>query len=47
MIFGAGFLFASIVAFIISETRPCNLTDVERQILELQMQVDQRCNNGF
>ena len=46
VIFGAGFLLASIVAFIFSGMRPCDLTDVERQILELQTQVDQRCNDG-
>lgn len=46
VIFGAGFLLASIVAFIFSGMMPCDLTDVERQILELQTQVDQRCNDG-
>ena len=45
VIFGAGFLLASIVSFIFSGMRPCDLTDVERQILELQTQVDQRCTD--
>ena len=45
VIFGAGFLLASIVAFIFSGMRPCDLTDVERHILELQTQVDQRCSD--
>ena len=45
VIFGAGFLLASIVAFIFSGMRPCDLTDVERQILELQTQVDERCSD--
>ena len=45
IIFGAGFLLASIVAFIFSGMSPCDLTDVERQILELQTQVDERCSD--
>ena len=43
--FWSGIFLASIVAFIFSGMRPCDLTDVERQILELQTQVDERCSD--
>ena len=44
LIFSCGFLLAAILGALYLRTNPCNTADLERQIQEMHLQVDQRCN---
>lgn len=44
LIFSCGFLLAAILGALYLRTNPCNTVDLERQIQEMHLQVDQRCN---
>ena len=44
LIFSCGFLLAAIFGALFLRSNPCNTADVERQIADMQVQVDQRCS---
>lgn len=44
LIFSCGFLLAAILGALFLRSNPCNTADVERQIADMQIQVDQRCS---
>lgn len=44
LIFSCGFLLAAIFGALFLRSNPCNTADVERQIADMQIQVDQRCS---
>ena len=44
LIFSCGFLLAAIFGALFLRSNPCNTANVERQIADMQVQVDQRCS---